>query len=288
MDWKLKIPKILNLYWGNNKPLSFLRYLTVFSFNKYNPDWDIRVYYPETISRDETWITKEQKNEKYEGNDFFGELADIQKVSLIKYDISALGFPNSMPEVHKSDILRLKLLSDGGFWSDFDIFYFKPMESSILNTEKFINSEVLLCTHNASHSIGFLGGSENNDAFKYLLSKTSIRYRKNKYQCVGSSLFKEFSHNVPSIVGNIPKSLVYPIDWNETNKLLTKEELLIDESIGIHWFGGSTIASTIENSITSLEGLSETEIESTFINIIKEHTLVPKSNMPILGQQIDQ
>jgi hypothetical protein len=249
MNWNLKIPKIMNLYWGKNKPLSYLRYLTVYSFNKYNPDWEIRIYYPKYIMNCETWITDEQKSDMCESVDFFENLLSIPNVSIYEFDMKIVGMPNDISEVHKSDIIRLYLLYKGGFWSDFDILYIKSIETSVLNTIEYKDAEALICFHDMSYYIGFLGGSINNFIFKHLLTQIPYNYNKKKYQTVGSSLYKIYKPDTYPFTKNIPKSFVYPIMWNEVNLLLEEKNFLKEDTIGIHWFGGSALTNNIMNHI---------------------------------------
>jgi len=122
------IPKHLHLYWGGGKKLSYLRYLTVFSFVQLNPDWKITVWYPEKNTNISNWKTNEHSKYCYNGIDYFYKLIDISpNVSLEKANM--VGF-SDLSEVHKSDLHRWKILHEiGGWWSDFDILYFKPMAS---------------------------------------------------------------------------------------------------------------------------------------------------------------
>ena len=58
------------------------------------------------------------------------------EIEKIEVDLNELGVDNRMPESFKADFLRWRLLATaGGLWSDFDIIYFKPMESLYLNLE---------------------------------------------------------------------------------------------------------------------------------------------------------
>ena len=61
--WHLtNIPKIVHFYWGNEK-LSYLRYMSVYSFRKLNPDWKIKIHVPGALSMiAPTWGSNEQKN----------------------------------------------------------------------------------------------------------------------------------------------------------------------------------------------------------------------------------
>ncbi len=119
-EWHLKeIPKTLHMYWGRNKKLSYMRYMTAYSFSKLNPDWKINVYAPLKPCLKQTWNGNEQKAYNYRGNDHFPLLSRIKNVNVIEFDFEAtLHISNDKPEDLKSDILRLHLIStqDGG-WS---------------------------------------------------------------------------------------------------------------------------------------------------------------------------
>ena len=56
MEWQLNIPKIFHVYWGGGV-MPYIRFLTVKSFMKYNPDWEIMFWYPKYPSTHVTWPT---------------------------------------------------------------------------------------------------------------------------------------------------------------------------------------------------------------------------------------
>ena len=58
-------PKLMFLYWDGS-PMSYLNYLTIESFNEYNPEWKIVVYSPEKKIEHISWSGDEQKI-KYTG-----------------------------------------------------------------------------------------------------------------------------------------------------------------------------------------------------------------------------
>lgn len=101
------VPKVLHLFWGKNKPLSYLRYLTVKSFVKYNPDWGIRVHIPTSPidSKPRLWPT-EITSSKF---DYFDKLNDIPNVDFIPVEST-----KEIGSVHTSDLLRIKLLHEEG------------------------------------------------------------------------------------------------------------------------------------------------------------------------------
>jgi hypothetical protein len=45
MKWELSVPKMAHFYWGGGK-LLYMRFLSIKSFMKYNPDWVVVFHYP--------------------------------------------------------------------------------------------------------------------------------------------------------------------------------------------------------------------------------------------------
>ena len=109
------MPKVCYLYWGGGI-FSYLRYLTVHTFRKFNPDWKIQMCVPKIPSKEGfSWKTHEQKY-SVEGKDYFNLLPELG-VEIHRIDFNQLGVSPQTSEVFKSDILRWNLLSEkGGFW----------------------------------------------------------------------------------------------------------------------------------------------------------------------------
>jgi hypothetical protein len=249
------IPKTLFLYWGSRK-LSWLRYLTVVSFAKHNPDWDIKVYYPTQPTIGNTWTTDEQIV-TYTGDDYFDKLSKYAEV--IPFDMKEVGMSNDKPEVHKSDLFRLwALVKYGGLYSDFDILYTKPMPE--------IKGK-LYCRHPDGHyAIGLIGCSAGDKEFNGLLELAKLA-NGSKYQSLGSTLWGKGLEDVKLDGWNIPENLVYSYNWNNAEKLFTENGGLPKEAVGIHWYGGSIVSGQWENKLTPENYL---EYDSTICNIIKE------------------
>lgn len=253
--WNLKkIPKIAHFYYGGNT-LPYLRYLSISTFHQQNPDWQINFYYPKTISRDVPWLTYEHKDTLL-NTDFFSKLYDLD-IILKEVDFEDIGIDNNLSEVHKSDFLRLYLLSTvGGLWSDTDIFYYRPINNIDIN--QTINDEANTCfcidlskDLRFCHYIGFLMSDINNEAFKKLFYESKENFNKTQYQCIGTKLYSKIFPTIRSIKEqfkslypiNISKNSVYPYNSKEisniytintTNSINTKEQ----SNIGLHWYGG--------------------------------------------------
>ena len=143
--WHLtKIPKIAHFYWGNEK-LPYLRYLTISSFCKYNPDWKVRFYYPKYRQTKKTWNSKEHKYEIIVKKDYTEELKKLP-ITFVEIDFESLDLSNDLTEVHKSDYLRWFLLANvGGLWSDMDIIYIDSMNNISLNINDNNELNTLIC-----------------------------------------------------------------------------------------------------------------------------------------------
>ena len=240
--WYLEnIPRRLFLYWGRNKPLSFLRYMTVLSFSKLNPDWDILIYYPSNISYIETWKTREQKENKYNGKDFFTELDNINNVITIESK-----FTPKISEIFKSDIFRVHALATyGGVWSDFDILYTKPITRLHINSIENKLVDAVICQHKYSFA-GFL----MSKAYSYTYCKLAVNVlgaEATYYTSILDNYYYDVFSNplIEDVVVNLDMESVYPISWEKPEGLL--DNILQEEhTIGIHWYAGSNIMSSHE------------------------------------------
>jgi hypothetical protein len=244
--------KILHLYWGMNQPLSYLRYLTVYSFHKLNPEWEIKVWTPLQSSRNKTWETNEQKGE-YLGPDYFPLLR--QFVHLVNFD--KLGLDNGMPEVHKSDLFRWWLLGAyGGVWSDFDILYVKPFPDSLLSSKG-----AGLCSYRAvpNHpfdylAIGFHTSSGPGlDFFMGLFELGKSKIPQTRYQAFGAELLQEYlkKRGIQDTFQFSPE-LVYPY-YTHTNikRYWTTEPVqMTKRAIGCHWYAGMPESGRCEVTVT--------------------------------------
>jgi hypothetical protein len=274
--WELtNIPKTLFLYWGRNKPLSYLRYLTVKSFMNLNPDWKVTVYYPKDTCFMEDWDTGEQSWYKPRGENYFYGLIKEQneKLQIKEFNFAAeMGIPNDTPEVIKSDILRLYLLhKEGGVWSDFDILYIKPISKlMIAHSDMSYNSYICFKTY---HSIGFLMGAFDNHLYSSLYREAiEILNKKSNidYQRIGSRLFKEQRVEQYAAVGNLYQVTVYPVAYNEVEKLFHFDMADLSASIGVHWFGGNQYSSIMDNRLTP-DNIDDFK-DCTIKRLIKEMT----------------
>jgi hypothetical protein len=280
--WHLsKIPKIAHFYWGNDT-LSYLRFLTIYSFKKFNPDWEIRLYYPKVKYRGEkTWSTGEHSG-KFTGLNYLDTLWSM-KIPKIEVDFANYGLNNNMPESFKADFLRWRLLATmGGLWSDFDIIYFRPLDKLYLNTVRQQFLDTIVCLNedinNNYHSIGFLLGSQNNRYYQFISSQTHSMLNPDAYQSIGSQIPNSHFSGMATLrtrfpelnVANLAMNVVYPLDYTMTPYLYHTGYLhyLAATSIGVHWFAGHPESGVFENLLN----------EHTIINYDNIISLVIRQN----------
>ena len=100
----------------------------------------------------------------------------------------------------------------------------------------------------------------------------------NDYQRVGSKLFRtnigkdwEYLQKDWNIA-NIEDKCVYPIAYNKVQKLFHNDVADLEHSIGVHWFGGNSYASAMDNRLTpdNIDDFTD----STMKRLVQEMNLV--------------
>jgi hypothetical protein len=263
------IPKILHLYWGRNLPLSYLRYLTVASWIRYNPDWKVIVGTPTKT----TGISRHHdiKDDFYSGEDFFDRLEHLPNVEILEYEWGKdRAFIKT--EVQRSDIYRWEVVSEhGGLWSDFDIIYFKPMMCTLESHNK-----ALMIAYRGGgtiyliHPIGFWGCVKGNGWIKDIGTRglNTIKSNPSLMQGAGAGAIPKRLHY--QFADYLPEHVVYPFAWNNLVPMLTLPNFNFQpDTIGIHWFGGSPQTMEMEKRISPNAEFNE---HSAFDRILEEMT----------------
>ena len=268
--WHLnRIPKVASFYWGSQK-MSFMRYMTIKSFRKHNPDWSVHLYMPKSVSTDTTWrkLDNHHQNDSTDyksKEDYFEQLLSEEPIKIIKVDFSKTVIGSSGSEPHKSDFLRWNVLyQKGGLWSDMDIVYHKPTTELYFNN--YENSQTdLIVSYDERHvengvnltPIGFLLTKPKNSFFNSLAKKSIKLFDPNRYQSIGAYMWMGSYPNIKSIrkshhlrVLNLDHNVVYQFDWNNLQQIYESRTKEIDDrSIGIHWYGGHPLSQQFNNKI---------------------------------------
>ncbi len=270
-DWYLnEIPKIASFYWGSSK-MSYLRYLTIFTFKKHNPDWSIHLYIPKSVSKEITWKTKGNDNHhkidnlEYNGDDYFFKLLDDVALKLIKVDFSKTFLTKNAPEPHKSDLLTWQVLSSkGGLWCDMDILFYEPMTSLEINRQES-KVDTVVCYDerikeidgSPTKPIGFFLSKPNNLFFKKAIVESKKIYNDAQYQSIGTSVIKRLANNFDDCQNkfyfnkfdNLNPDSVYYFHFKKIEQIYNENVEIPKNTIGIHWYGGHPLSQKFNNEI---------------------------------------
>ena len=298
-----RIPKLMTFFWAGDK-LSWMRYMTVYSFRKLNPDWKIRIISSTNIFKDKPWDCHNVQDFMwYKGENYF-PLLDSLDVEIIKWELDDPFKSNGSKKTdlsppHKCDFLEWKTLTcDGGFFSDFDILYVKPIDN-LYNTLSELRIDTGLCYSTLPNmqfkffSIGFMCSASGNQFYSDLYQWTFKSYDPKQYQSTGvfsmysmltnglvktnNPLFSSYLSSVdllntihkkyPSLkVYNFDFNVVYPWNWLQLNDIFIKDnsDYIAEETIGIHWYGGAELSQSFNHvtNHTNYKNMKNTFCES--------------------------
>jgi hypothetical protein len=252
--------------------------MTVYSFKKLNPDWEIVFVKPLVVNSESPWYGKQYENKSMCMN-YTRHITNELMLRPMIFDFEQIGLRNDMNEVHKSDFIRYYLLyKHGGVWADMDILLTQPMDMLRQNQQKIKSSTYYFWEKGKSipgHAIGFLLGTPGSQFFHDVFQAAKDNYRPEDYQSVGADLLNpKFNHNVMKRkyreAVSIDKEAVYAINHDDRVFLYeqTNLDMLKKHSIGIHWYGGSEYvkALTLEVNHTNFKTYGN---EGTVMNRLK-------------------
>jgi len=116
----------VHLYWGLNRPLSWMQFMTLVSLRRQNPGANITVWHPgeHAVRTCMQWTTGEHVPGSTRRCEDWWEY--VPKYATVAE--TAMQLPAGLSEIHRSDLMRWSLLADGGWWSDFDILHLAPLD----------------------------------------------------------------------------------------------------------------------------------------------------------------
>lgn len=265
-------------YWGNN-PMSWMRFMTLKSFKDLNPDWEVTLYCSDNKITKKTWFGPESQDYfSYSGVDHLKQVEDIGVV------VKSWSPPvPGMMSIHESDLFGWSLHESGGFYADMDILWIRPMDETY---DKMRSHHSMVCCHDGDLSIGFLGSSVGNQFFQDTYQSAIQDYIRERYQTTGNEAvyrllyansqaymcFPDLMNRYPELdFANIPMDLVYPVGWQFAKLLYLENQgfplSTFDNSIGLHWFGGSHFSQEFNAQITAD---NYHQFNNTFTSLITE------------------
>ena len=241
-----EVPQKIYFFWGNQK-MSWMRYMTLYSFRKLNLEWEIELWLYDNPIKEKTWEGEEiQDFFSYDGPDYLEEAIKLVTVKEWK------GVKETGPS-HQSNLFKWYMLAKyGGVYADMDILWIKPFDVY----SKLKRYDVSLSCFGNLFSIGLLAATSSNLFFARVLEVALENYDKKEYQCLGVNvLYKIFDcwWNEPKLFEKvtqlfprlryfgIPKNWIYPARCFEMNQIFEQKIKLPEDCIGIHWYAGAEI-----------------------------------------------
>tara|TARA_R110000751_G_scaffold126785_1_gene228787 strand:+ start:13241 stop:14092 length:852 start_codon:yes stop_codon:yes gene_type:complete len=242
--------------------LCYLQYLTIVSFHRNNPEFEINIHYPCKKSEHITWDTEEQRGRSLDFIDYLDNLKALPYVKWHEVDMTKICnfLDNDSSEVFKSDFLRIYILhKEGGVWSDIDILYNNSISNLMLQLNG--NSSALLCC-DYDYYIGFIASTPESKTFEMLLDNAEENFNPSEYQSMGSAHYGKNHDSIKKESVYFHPLLFYPFGWTKegleyffyskvdsvdyeepTSKEITN--INIEDLIGIHWCNGNSYSQTL-------------------------------------------
>lgn len=257
--------KDIYFYWGNEE-MSFMRYMTLYSFCKLNKDWTVYLVVnnlPSTRILSNT-VEKQDKTE-YLGKDYSSYLQDLD-INYIYFTEDMLDLPKdivySMSDIHIKDLLNWKILSEGkGAVADMDILFTSPLTP-------FINNDTdigLICFSNFPQKdyipVSFMYSSKKTEFFTDTYKRALRMYDPSVYESCGTLCIEE--KNITAIIAkytncvvqHFSDGMIFPLtsyEWSKGISMLYEGDFtsnLYKNSAGIHWYGGAPQSQVFNNII---------------------------------------
>lgn len=231
------IPKTAFFFWTQGTPLTYLRFLTLVTFRKHHPDWQIFLCNPQPGSF-KTWSGPEQQDflSKSDGIDYITKCKELE-VIFLDYKKHSDKAP-----VHTADFFRWDALyNNGGWFFDLDQIFLKNFDDLCSYDFVFDGSD--------NFYIGVIGLAQGCEIGKYIYENMSRAYNPAYYCCTGPwymrALLKYPGDQLFKTIESKYKTFYAPIDYfyplnssDDVQKLYNDNINISSNAYAIHWFGG--------------------------------------------------
>lgn len=255
------IPKTINLYWDRS-PMAFLQTLTIDSFCKYNPDWNINVYIP-----DQPFTGGQNYVPNYTGKDYFSRVENNPRVNIVNFDLNDFGVRPDIHDILRADIFKYRLMYEvGGVYADFDIIWLKPM-SHFYNIEYIGNTPIddvsavvsFIKETQGGHSIGIMIHRKHDPYAKALVELSQQVKPPFSHEVFGSPMISRVYPSLSSMssfenIVAVKHETYYPYDIHPPNptihKLYNDNDLscINNNVICLHWYNGHRLSKLYINT----------------------------------------
>ena len=252
-----QIPRRMSFFWSGR--MSWLRWITLETFVKYNPDWEVYLYTSKIPPLPGHWLPNADDDWAYQGEDYLQRIPSQVHCKVIEP-------PIPLASAQLSDWFQWYILGNqGGFTADMDIIW---VDSLTPTWEAVKRSSAVFCLQKGLMAIGLVGSMPGCQLFRDMV-KCLPGPEDSSYQHYGVNHFYRFASvalpvgsgsnqgliAITKLVGYyrkrgnyhfkvivLPDYTVYPSGWGEIDRLWKASEPINQYSVGVHWFGSSSIS----------------------------------------------
>ena len=280
----IMIPKRIFFYWSGNN-LSWMRYMTLFSCRKFNPDWEIVLYLSDNTNKSKTWNTMEEQDFiNYDGINYLDKLEELNiKIEKVEWDDDIKNKISGIPPNHESDLFRYyELYRNGGIYCDMDILFFRSIDEFYDEINNKYDTVIYQCEEYIA--TGLLASSKDNEFYKNIFNYAIENFNVNDYQSMGVHIiYKKYNNGINTgnvlnkIIENYPNlkiysistSLIYQYDFQKIKYNFTfplNINNFDEKSIGYHWYAGHELSQYYNNFLTENNYMYH---NTTFTTLVK-------------------
>lgn len=244
------LPKICWLYW-NNAPMSYLHTMTLVTFHKLNPDWQIKVFnfiFPSEPSYAPKYI-------HYNGEDHLKYVREWEWVEIRDIKVES----TNIHSILVSDKWRREILfENGGVYSDFDVIWVKPIEHLDKiqykgNIEKFTSLVSYYELTKGFHNVSVLISEKASRFDAQIIQEQKVVNNLYDDQAFGTTLLNKLYPELKSIpyeVLAVPYETFYPYSTYNLKQLFIEDDLSVitNNTLAVHWFNGNPLAKMFINN----------------------------------------
>jgi len=262
------IPRIAFTFW-EGKQFTYLHYLTVYSFKKFNPDVKLIIYISKESDHLIRWPTHEHSL-TYTNLIDVSILNNIPDIEIIEIDVNKeLNCEKKLSPVWKSDIIRIiKLYEHGGIYIDFDILFISKIPDYLFN----IKEDMAFNTYHNVINNAFIVCHKQSNLCKMLLDNILNKLHNSmneEYQQFGPNLITKMIKNSTNEknVYYIPNDQTCPYLWNEMDKLFFSNiNQVTPDTFCIHWYNGAVESRKYCSTFYQNKTLSDNVIFERLLN----------------------
>jgi len=260
------LKKDIYFYWGNTT-MSYMRYMTLYSFCKFNPKWNVFIIINNKSHERNlvSTVVEKQDSTEFVGKDYSHLIKDLD-INILYFNNKMLTLDDAiidkMSNVHIKDMLNWKILAEsGGIVADMDILFTSPIDEAIDSTADI----GLICFENYPLKnyipVSFMYSAGNSGFFNDVYKKSIADYNPKIYESCGTKCVKEKNldevrKNYATInVQRLTDDVVFPFvayPWGPGVEMLyniDNSSLMGASSKGIHWYGGAPQSQEANNLI---------------------------------------